>query len=246
MAEKSFRILITGDKQDLASRLPKQSAHTSLEWIPVPVLQFEAIPVSKMALSRLSEVPVDWIIFTSPRAVRFWSQALLNEGYEMHTDTKVACIGERTALAADTDGFTPDFFPLLPGTEEFLAEFELTLKAQRRPATIIVPSAEKGRGDLQKSLLALGCQVLTLPVYRTKPIKNIQVPLTSEELADLDLLFFTSPSSVKAFTAQVPLPAGVPIGCLGTYTATHLKKMGVSSPRILPSADYERIGELLC
>ncbi len=246
MGEKNFKILITGDSQDLASRLPKEAADATLEWIPVPVLQFQAIPVPKMVFARLQEVPTDWLIFTSPRSVYFWSQACLAENYEVPTEMKIACIGERTALAADTDGFTPDFFPSQPGTEGFLAEFEPTVRNQPRAQTILVPSAEKGRSDLQKALVAANCQVLTVPVYRTKPLKKLEPALSQEDLSSLDLLFFTSPSSVKAFSAHFKLPKNVPIGCLGIYTAKHLEKLGIENPKILPNADYQRIGEILC
>ena len=67
----------------------------------------------------MTEKPFDWIIFTSVRAVRFWSDFLLEQGIDFPIETQVACIGETTAHAAEMDGILPIFFLLSLAVKNF-------------------------------------------------------------------------------------------------------------------------------
>src|SRR4051812_5678316 len=106
---KSYRVIVTGDRDDWT---PAEVGGPTIHFKSVPVLEYERLPVKEELLERLmDQKPVEWIIFTSPRSVRFWSETLLEKGYELPVETRVACLGERTSQVAGEDGYTVDFCP---------------------------------------------------------------------------------------------------------------------------------------
>ncbi len=73
MSEAPIRILITGEHDDLATRCPsKLPTGEALEWVQLPVLQFERLKVDPDIVERLIQKPMDWILFTSQRSVQFF------------------------------------------------------------------------------------------------------------------------------------------------------------------------------
>ncbi|MCB9254398.1 MAG: uroporphyrinogen-III synthase [Bdellovibrionaceae bacterium] len=238
-----LNILVTGD-ETLRSRLPSRAGEHALEWTILPVLEFERLPVPESIFDSLSGY--DWLIFTSPRAVQFWTEALLEAGTEVGPETRIACMGPRTAEVASNDGYTPDLVPEKPGTEGFIEAFgPLDLEEKK----ILIPQAEKGRGEIESPLRAAGAVVTTVPLYRTRPRKPIpwvaRTPLDS-----MDLLIFTSPSSVRAVVSQFEVDRGRPVACLGDYTAVALRAEGFKEPHCLRGAKFESIkdwiGERSC
>ncbi|NBT59304.1 uroporphyrinogen-III synthase, partial [bacterium] len=140
------KIIVTGEHNDSGNRYPSNdNTGTTLLWQEVPVLDFERLPVEEKLFKEMAEKPFDWIIFTSVRAVRFWSDILLEHNLDFPIETQVACIGETTAHAAEMDGYTPDFFPTEPGSEMFLQEFEDLLSNRAQKPRIIIPAALGGR-----------------------------------------------------------------------------------------------------
>jgi len=241
-----LRIIVTGEHQDLDAKFPTELGHrgTPLEWIAVPVLRFERLPVDPAIIHNLCEHPSDWILFASQRSVHFWAELLLEQGADFPIQTQVACIGEKTAEAASNDGFTPDFYPTEPGSEKFLEEFEELLSNSSIKPSLFIPMAEGGRTAVAERLKELGCSVTVLSLYKTFPREDIGRFLSQEDLQRSSMVLFTSPSSVDAFLTQFQIPDGMPVGSLGKFTSDYLEKKGFSS-QILPEGDFERIGEIL-
>jgi len=241
---KTVRILITGEHDEPASfpkSLPEDGRE--LEWISLPVLRFERLPVAPELVERLVHKPMEWIVFTSQRAVRFWSDCLMEHGFDFPVETQVACIGEKTAQVATQEGFTPDFIPSQPGSEFFLEEFEEVI-GRNRPS-VFLPMAEGARLTIRNRLRDLGCEVKSLPLYRTLPREDLRQAFDEKQLQQTQCLLFTSPSSVDAFTNVFTIPPKVIIASLGYYTARHLEQKGFSDQRMLPAGDFQRIGEVL-
>lgn len=246
-SSKPIRILITGEHDDLASRCPSQlETGETLEWVQLPVLQFERLPVAPELVERLVQKPMNWILFTSQRSVQFWSEVLLENGVEFPLETQVACIGEQTAEVANRDGFNADFYPTEPGTEAFLSEFEDLMSNNSDRPSVFIPMAEGGRTTIRDRLKELGCEVLSIPLYRSVPRKDLGTVLSEKELENFDLILFTSPSSFDAFSKAFRVPGEVKIASLGRYTAQHLIHKGLSDQKQLPDGDFQRIGEVLC
>ncbi len=237
---KTYRVIVTGDRDDWA---PLESEGTRVQIQSLPVLRYERLPIAPDLLERwMSQKPVEWVVFTSPRAVRFWSETLLESGYELPVETRVACLGERTSEVAGADGYSVDFCPREPGTDGFLEEFE---KANR-PASVLIPAAEGGRAKLKERLRQLGYEVAWAPLYRTSARTDLASALSEQELQATDAVVFTSPSSVDAFLDQFTLPDSVQVLAIGGFTGRHLEDRGFVRPRLLPNGDFSRIGEVLC
>jgi len=250
VARKAYRIILTGDREDLYSRVPSENPRDGvpLEWVQVPVLEFEKIPVEKEVLLEAvdKDKPFEWVMFTSSRAVRFFREELDRHGLQLPAYTQVACIGEQTARVAAEYGFQPDFFPKEAGSEKFLDGFEQMWAENSRKPRILLPMAESGRATVRERLTDIGCCVLWIPLYRTKGREDMTGMMNQSELSDAELVLFTSPSSVDAFLATYSLPDGIKIGAIGSYTAASLEKRGIAHIRTLPEADFRKIDELLC
>jgi uroporphyrinogen-III synthase len=213
--------------------------------VELPVLRFEKLPVDPGVIEKLVKKPVDWILFTSTRSVRFWAETLMEKGVDFPAETQVACIGEHTAQIADQDGFTADFYPSEPGSEKFLEEFESRLENGSEKPSVFIPMAEGGRTTIRDRLRALGCEVNTLPIYRTLAREDASKQMTQEEISRAALVLFTSPSSVDAFMKNFALPPAEKIASLGNFTAEHLKTCGIANPKVLPEGDFQRIEEVI-
>lgn len=237
---KVYRVIVTGDRDDWTS-LASVGENSSIEWKSVPVLQYDRLPVKAELLERLDNKPVEWIIFTSPRAVRFWSETLMENGYDLPAETRVACLGERTSEVAAEDGFSVDFCPKEPGTDGFLEGFEKSTK----PGTVLIPAAEGGRAKLKDRLKQLGFEVTWLPLYRTVPRTDVADFISVEDLASADAILFTSPSSVDALLDCFELPDSLQVFAIGGFTGRHLEERGFVRPKLLPNGDFSRISEIL-
>ena len=241
-----LRILVTGESAEDDASLPREAAGRALEWTALGVLAFERIVVPPALVIGIATEPFGWVVLASPRAVRFFGELLLENGIELPPETRVACLGARTAEAAASDGFTPDFVPTEPGSEGFLAEFEARLgRAGARPS-VLLPAAEGGRLAIRDRLAALGCPVHRLSLYRSLPRTDLAAQLPEGALSAFGAIVFTSPSSVDALLSQFDLPPGVRVLSLGTFPGEHLARRGVGDVRVLPHGDYQRIGEVLC
>jgi uroporphyrinogen III methyltransferase/synthase len=219
-------------------------SEVSLEWIQWPVLDFQKIEIAKEVLSKVTDKPFEWIVFTSPRAVHFWTETMVEAGIDFPLETQVACIGESTSDVASSDGYTPDFYPTEPGSEVFLDEFEDLIKTNSQKPSVLIPMAEGGRLKIAERLAELGCAVTVVPLYRTKSRANLASSVPGGSLEDISVVIFTSPSSVEAVLGAVQLPQKAKVVAIGAFTREHLKKRGIDS-QLLPGSSFERVGEIL-
>ncbi len=233
------RVLVTGDRDDWAS---VGTASGAVEFISVPVLEYARLPIRMELLEHwLVQKPAEWIVFTSPRAVRFWSEVLLENGFEFPVETRVACVGSRTAEVASEEGYCVDFAPRQPGTEGFLEEFEKVTS----PASVLIPAAAGGRLKIRDRLQRMGYEVTWTPLYETRSKSDIAHGVSAQSLETANAIVFTSPSSVDAFLDAFQLPENVRIIAIGGFTGKHLESKGYVRPRLLPGGDFSRIEEAL-
>jgi uroporphyrinogen-III synthase len=241
-----LRILVTGDREGSIESIPNLENPVDVEWISLPVLKFERLSVTQSVVDRTINDPFHWILFTSPRAVGFWNEVLLEAGVDFPVETQVACIGESTADRAQMDGYSPDFYPTEPGTEKFLEEFESLVATNTVKPNILIPMAEGGRTTLSEKLREMGCEVVVVPLYRTSKREDITERISEEELRKISAIVFTSPSSVDAFLSEFELPSHVKVVSIGSFTSLSLNEKGIVH-RVLPGGDFSKlVGEVLC
>jgi len=243
---KTLKVLVTGENRDLEENIPlgHLDADVSIQWVQWPVLEFKKLEVAKDVLTKVVEHPFEWIIFTSPRAVHFWTQTMVEAALDFPLETQVACIGESTSEVASGDGYTPDFYPTEPGSEKFLEEFEDLISNNTQKPTVLIPMAEGGRLKIAERLAELGCQVTVVPLYKTQTKSGLSSTVPGGTLNDISAVVFTSPSSVEAVLSAVSIPTSAKVIAIGSFTQDQLKKRGFES-QLLPGSSFERIGEVL-
>ncbi len=163
--------------------------------LDMPLVDFEALPAPDATVT----VGVDWILFTSPRGVRAFVEAgLETEG------CRVGCLGTGTAAALAEHGL-PDHlgFAGKDGAELARAFASRVMP----PATVLLPGPEKRMVAPLHILADRGFTVRDLPLYRTVAVAPGAAPGPD------DILFFCSPSAVRAYAEARPeRPLSVAIG----------------------------------
>ncbi|MCX5769761.1 MAG: uroporphyrinogen-III C-methyltransferase [Candidatus Hydrogenedentes bacterium] len=175
----------------------------------------------------------DWLIFTSANALRPLTHALVSQHLDARAfaGVKVAAIGPGTAREVVQMGIFPDLIP-----ERFVAEALLEELAKTQPIkgqSFLIPRSEIARPDLVDGLRSRGGEVREVVAYKTLP-----EPLP-DDLADrldrgeIDLVTFTSSSTVTNFLAALPedrrseLAKKVKAASIGPVTSDTLKANGI-------------------
>lgn len=235
-------VLVTGTRDvwpEVHFGVPPQK----VEWRSLAVLEQVRLPLPESVWTELESRKREWVVFSSPRAVRFWTEALLESGQELAVETRVACVGERTALAAEADGYTVDFCPREAGSEGFLQGFLEILGSDKQ--SFLLPAARGGREMLRETLARLGHDVLALELYESVPSASIDSSLRKAEWDKARAIVFTSPSSADAVLSRMPLPKHLQVVAMGNYTGASLRSHGLAQPALLPASDLARLGEVL-
>ncbi len=201
------------------------------EW--AVALRLADIPVLELPLIRFVPLPVptgldpgsfDWILFTSPQAVRAFREAGLDRG-----NARVGSLGSGTAAALTGAGLPVDFDPGCHDGAEFAAAFAA---AHQAPARLLWPGPEKRMDAPLRVLTEAGFDVTEAALYRTEPVPREELP--ADPWLPGDVLFFCSPSAVRAFAAAYAVrPACVAIG---ETTAAAAREAGFT-PRTASAPD---------
>jgi hydroxymethylbilane synthase len=217
-----LRIMVTrADRQAgaLAEALEARGATA----VRCPVIAIEAIAVDPAALQDLGRY--DWVVLTSANGVDRLRELLREAHREFPPHIKVAAIGPETAARAQEAGITPALVP-----PRFIAE-ELAdaLAAVIAPgARILLARAAGARDILPDQLRTRGAQVDVLETYRAVPPANVR-PRLAAGLRDVDMVTFTSSSTVRHFVDALPgpLPDRVRVACIGPITAATARELGL-------------------
>jgi uroporphyrinogen-III synthase len=199
-----------------AARL-RAAGHAVLE---LPLVRFRELAVT-------AEPPAtDWLLFTSPQGVRAFTAAGLTVG-----EARVAALGTGTTAALAAAGLTDDLELATRDGAELAAAFSARVTA---PATVLLPGPRKRLTEPRATLEAAGFTVSELALYETEVVPADD--LTAAPWAEGDIVFFCSPSAVRAFTgAWDARPACVAIG---ETTADALRAAGFA-PAVADRPDLE-------
>ena len=163
----------------------------------------------------------DWIIFTSANGVEKFFARLKVHGLDARALKKVAAIGSATAEKLLSFGIIADIVP-----KNFVAEsLADALKNFVGGKKILLARAEEARDVLPEALKNFGAKVVAAPAYKTLPEVSAAIDFDS-----IDLVTFTSSSTVKNFVAAHGVDAlkKIPCAAIGTITAQTLKNFDVT------------------
>jgi uroporphyrinogen III methyltransferase/synthase len=174
----------------------------------------------------------DWVIFSSTNAVRFFFERLFGLNFDLRAigDIRIAVVGAGTAKAVSALHLTSDIMPGNFRAEGLIEAFsEIGVSGKR----ILIPRAEKAREILPGRLSELGADVTLVPAYRTlAPDLNPEVLETLEQ-ETIDVLTFTSSSTVKNFFQLLPddlrnrIFEQAKVACIGPVTARTAEDLGL-------------------
>lgn len=183
----------------------ESAGHTVLE---LPLLRFAPLPVPDPAPA------ADVILFTSPQGVRAFFDAGLRPGA-----ARVGVLGDGTAAVLAACGADDDLGLRAPDGAELARAFVATYPG---PGSVLLPGPDRRLAEPRASLEAAGWTVTELPLYRTETVPPAELP--DAPLRADDLIFFASPSAVRACAAAWGTPA--PCVAIGGTTAAAAREAG--------------------
>ena len=226
------RIVVTRARQqasDLVRLLSDQGA-ACLEYPTIKIMPPEDPEPLKQAVENLSTY--DWIVFTSVNGVIYFFEQLFAAGKDVRAlgRMQTAAIGPATAERLLEFGLTSDIVPQTYRAESVVEAFE---KVKLKGKKILLPRAREARPILPKELTKMGAAVNEIPAYETlKAVENTDDLLQKLKDNHIDLITFTSSSTVKNFKALLPaknftkLIQGVTIASIGPITSDTAKELG--------------------
>jgi uroporphyrinogen III methyltransferase/synthase len=226
------RIVVTRAREQASDlvRLLCDLGAECLEYPSIKIIPSQTPELLQQAIENLATY--DWIVFTSVNGVNHFFEHL----FATHKDVRAlshmhtAAIGPATASRLREFGLASDIVPETYQAESVVAAFEaVKLKGQK----ILLPRAKEARPILPVELSKMGAKVDEIPAYET-----INVTETADDLVEhlkdkrVDLITFTSSSTVKNFKALLPpdnfktLLKGVIIASIGPITSDTAQKLG--------------------
>ena len=165
----------------------------------------------------------DWILLTSANAVRFFVKYLktMKVDLSLIEGIKVCAVGPKTAEVARELSIKIDLIPDNFQAEGVIKSFQsLGIEGKK----ILFPRAEEGRAVLPEGLSALGAEVSLVPVYQTVEPEGKEDELKNLLKNGLDVITFTSGSTVRNFVKIVgrenlALIKNIKIACISEVTA---------------------------
>jgi uroporphyrinogen III methyltransferase/synthase len=226
------RIVVTRSREQ-AGELVKRLSDLGAECLECPTIRVvptdDVKPLDK-ALDNLASY--DWLIFTSVNGVDFFFNRLFEKNKDVRDlhHIRTAAIGPATAKRLFDFGFKSDIVPESYRAESMVRAFaneDITGKK------ILLPRAREARPVLPVELTQMGALVDDVETYVTNAVKdNADVILKRLKERTIDMITFTSSSTVKNFRALLPsegldrLMQGITVASIGPITADTARNLG--------------------
>lgn len=157
----------------------------------------------------------DWLVFASPRAVRFTREL----AGDLDLGAKpAACVGAATAEAARAAGCRVELVSS-EATARGLAR-EL-LERTGKDEVALHLAARDGRSDIEDAFNEAGARLATLAVYSTEPAAE-PAPVPA-----VDAVLFASPSAVRIAARAGGIDARTRVLSIGPTTSAALREAGL-------------------
>ncbi|MDP9021268.1 MAG: uroporphyrinogen-III synthase [Actinomycetota bacterium] len=236
----------------LVTRAPEQAGELSaqiraLGGEPVEAPTIVIRPGDRTALlDALRQVAAQRFIavcFTSPNGVSAVAavveEARLGRGFL--AGVRVAAVGPATAAALREQlGIEPD---LVPDTSTTDALGEAFAAGTGR---VLLPRADIASDTLPRVLSARGYEPVTVDAYTTAPPERLTPGVADRLAADIDLLAFTSSSTVRNFVRLVgDLPWRGRVVTIGPVTSTTCRELGIEVAEEAARHDLDGLVEAL-
>ncbi|MEN7973106.1 MAG: uroporphyrinogen-III C-methyltransferase [Verrucomicrobiota bacterium] len=162
----------------------------------------------------------DWLVATSPSAVRVLMQRVERQKMDLRSFPKIMVCGRGTAKEFERYGLYADACPETVFSAESLVE--LARKTIKPGEKILRVRSDKAGPDLADALRETGAEVEDAVIYNNHRIEHDNLP-------EFDVVFFASASATESFIDQwgVEALAGKTISVIGNPTARALEAQGI-------------------
>ena len=174
----------------------------------------------------------DWLIFTSVNGVNFFFNRLFEKNKDIRavSHLQTAVIGPATSKRLFDFGIKSDIIPESYRAESVIKAFTgIDIDGKK----ILLPRAKEARPILPLELIKMGAVVDEVTAYCTQAVQdNADLILTHLKEKTIDLITFTSSSTVKNFHALLPpknlknLIQDITIASIGPITADTARNLG--------------------
>jgi uroporphyrinogen III methyltransferase/synthase len=214
---------------DLVKRLSDLGAEC-LECPTITVVPPDDLKPLDMAIENLSSY--DWMMFTSVNGVNFFFNRLFEKNNDVRALNNIhtAVIGPATAKRLFDFGLKSDIIPESYRGESVVKAFAREDISGKR---ILLPRAKEARQVLPLELRKMGAVVDDVTAYCNQAVKDdADIVLKRLKERTIDMITFTSSSTVKNFRALLPsegldrLMQDVTIACIGPVTADTARNLG--------------------
>ncbi|KAB2444992.1 uroporphyrinogen-III synthase [Bacillus luti] len=162
--------------------------------LEIPLLRMEGMSSRQIQHIAKQLNSYDWVIFTSKNGVAFFLDSLKKK---LPATIKIAAVGVKTKLELEKRGYQVAFVPTSFVAEVFAEEFIKKLSGNER---ILFPKGNLARDVIPVALRGRGISLDELIVYGTKVnVEKRQELIASLEVEKIDIITFTSPSTVTSF-----------------------------------------------
>lgn len=205
----------------------------SLGGIPllVPLISFKKTSLSERERKLMNELTsFDWLIFTSQNGVRFFMAQLEEMGLSFPEHVKVAAVGTNTQSSLVNYGISPSFIPKKFTGEALADEMKDFIEKNER---ICVIKGNLARDIVGTVLRNVGAIVEEIIIYETFLPGENKEKLIATLKNKVDVLIFTSPSTVKHFMSilmeknERHLLDGKWVASIGPVTKKALEDYGI-------------------
>jgi uroporphyrinogen III methyltransferase/synthase len=224
------KVLVTRSRSQ-ASRLCTLLEQSGANAIELPTIEIGPLEdFSKLDATLEKITGYDWVIFASANAVESVFERLELGGKDARAlaGTTIGAIGPATAQALAHRGITADFVPSRPVSEAVVQELS---SRDWKGVSVLLPSADIGRDELEKGLAGMGATVNRLAAYRNVPVKGVGDLAKNAFHDGVDVVTFTSSSTVRNLVDMLDrdrsaLEASF-IACIGPVTAATCRELGL-------------------
>lgn len=226
------RIVVTRAREQ-ASNLVENLMEMGADVLECPTIKIvpaeDSSPLDS-AIARLKDY--DWLVFTSVNGVKYFFENLFSAGLDTRTlgHLRIAAIGPATADMLFKFGLKTDIIPKSYRAESVVEAFSEQDIAGKH---ILLPRAKEARPILPVELKKMGAGIDEIAIYQTiQDQENSHILLEDLQNSSIDMVTFTSSSTVRNFRALIPddqfssLMAGVTIACIGPITEDTAKESG--------------------
>lgn len=192
------KILVTRTRNQ-AGKLSELLEDLGAEVIEIPLIRIVPL-ITEEVISVLEKIEnYDWIVFTSENGVNIFMETLFKLGKDVRVlgKAKIAVIGKATKEVLAKWRLKADLVPTDNFTQEGLVE--AFSKVDIKGKEILVPRAKEAREFLAEQLKRMGGKVKILPIYETLFPEDSEVKLKKILASGVDVITFTSSSTVKNF-----------------------------------------------